>query len=184
MCQNASMMNNYWLIGGGAVLGILIVASVVVAVLQKEAEFAPGSPEATVQDYLRALEEDDFQTVRDTFSPELQSRCGIEDMFRGYRSVGWRRLHESQITLEGSRTLEATTFVIVRIARLRGGDLFGPSEYAFEETFALRQFDGLWRFSENPWPHFDCARSSAEAPRTMGPWVWASDTDGSITRRR
>ena len=150
-------MNNYWLIGGGAILGILIVASIVVAVLQKEAEFAPGLPEAAVQAYLRALDEDDFQTAYDLLSSELQSRCSIEDMFGGNRS-GWWRLHGRRITLEDTRAFDETTFVTVKIARSSGGGLFGPSEYSFEESFALRQFDGHWKFSQNPWPGFDCAR--------------------------
>ncbi len=156
-------MNNYWLIGGGAVLGILIIASVVVAVLQKEAEFAPGSPEAAVQAYLRALDEDDFQGVHDALSPEIQDRCSIEDMFNG-RFPGHRRsgLEDKRITLDGARTLDETTFVTIRISELRGDGLFGPSEFDYDATFALKQFDGHWKFSENPWPRFECARPEPE----------------------
>ncbi len=161
-------MSNYWLIGGGTALGLLIVASVVAAVMRNETEFAPGSPEAAVQNYLRALDEDDFQAAHDALSPELRDACSIEDIFGGNRS-GWWRLHDKQVTLEGARTFDATTFVSVRIAELRSGGLFGPSEYSFEETFTLRQSDGLWKFSENPWPYFDCARPSPEPPRTAAP---------------
>lgn len=151
-------MNNYWLIGGGAILGLLLVASVVVAVLQNEAEFAPGSPEAAVQAYLRSLHEDDFQAVHDALSPELRDKCSIEDMFSG-RYPGQRRsvLEDKRITLEGAKTLGETTFVTVRIVELRSDGLFGPSGYDYDETFTLEQFDGHWKFSENPWPHFDCA---------------------------
>ena len=156
-------MNNYWLIGGAAVLGILILASIVVAVLQNEAEFAPGSPEAAVQAYLRALDEDDFQAVRDALSPELRERCSIKDMFGG-RYVGQRRsvLEDKRITFEGARKLDDITFVTVRIVELRSDGLFGPSGFDYDETFALEQFDGLWKFSENPWPRFDCAWPTPE----------------------
>ena len=152
-------MKNYWLIGGGAALGLLIVASVVAALLQSEAEFAPGSPEAAVQAYLRALDGDDFQAAYETLSPELQSRCSIKDMFGGIESSRWRT-RDRRMTLEDTRTLDDTTFVSVRIAGFRGGDLFGPSEYSFEENFALRQFDGRWRFTQDPWPRFHCARNT------------------------
>ncbi len=168
ICKNISIMNNYWLIGGGAVLGILIVASIVAAVLQKEAEFAPGSPEAAVQAYLRALDEEDFQAAYDLLSPELQSRCSTGDMFGRRVSNRWQ-LEEKRITLESAQTIEETTFVTVRVAELRGGGLFGPSEYAFEVSFALRQFDGHWKFSQNPWPSFDCARDAPEPPRPVAP---------------
>ncbi|MXY22236.1 MAG: hypothetical protein F4Y49_13000 [Dehalococcoidia bacterium] len=151
-------MNNYWLIGGGAILGILIVASIVVAVLQSEAEFAPGSPEAAVQAYLRGLDDDDFQAVHDALSPELQDRCSIEDMF-GRRYVSQRRsaLEDKRITFEGARKLNDITFVTVRIVEMHSDGLFGPSGFDYDETFALEQFDGHWKFSENPWPRFDCA---------------------------
>lgn len=154
-------MNNYWLIGGGAILGILIVASIVVAVLQSEAEFAPGSPEAIVQDYLRSLAEDDFQAAYDALSPELRERCSIEDMVGRRNSRRWQ-LEEKRMTLESVRTLDQTTFVTVRVTELRGGGLFGPSEYSFEVTFTLRRFGENWKFSQNPWPSFDCARATPE----------------------
>ena len=149
-------MNNYWLIGGGAALGILIVASIVAAVLQNEAEFAPGSPEAAVQAYLRALDEDDIRAAYDAFSPELREGCSVEDIFGD--DSDWWRMDEKRITFEGARTLDETTFVTVRISELSGGGLFGPSEYSFEENFALKRFDGDWKFSQYPWPFPRCAR--------------------------
>ena len=155
-----SGMNNYWLIGGGAALGLLLIASVAVAVMQDEAEFAPGSPEGAVQDYLRALDEDDFTAAYDALSPELRERCAIEDIFGGNRSGRWG-LDDRRITLEETRTLEGTTFVTVRMAEYRGGGPFSSYDYDFEETFALRRFDDRWRFTEFPWPHFSCDRSDA-----------------------
>ena len=163
-------MNNYWLIGGAALLALLLIASVIAAVTREEAEFAPGSPEAAVQAYLNALDADDFPAVRDALSPELQAACSIEDMFGG-RYPDQRRsiLEDKRITLEGSQTFDETTFVIVRITEFRNGDLFGPSGYAFGDSFALKQFDGHWKFSENPWPRFDCARPTPEPSRPLAP---------------
>ena len=158
-------MKNYWLIGGAALLGLLLIASVVAAVLQKEADFAPGSPEAAVQAYLRALEEDDFQAAHHALSPELRERCSIEDMFGGRDPHVWRS-SDRRITLEEVRTLGDTTFVEIRIAGFRNGGLFGPSEYDFDESFALRQFDGEWKLSHNPLPYFECARPIPEPTRT------------------
>ena len=158
-------MNNYWLIGGAAVLALLIIASVIAAVTREEAEFAPGSPEAAVQAYLNALISDDFQAARDALSPELRAACSIEDMFGG-RYPGQRRsaLEDKRITLEDSRTFGERTFVTVRIAELRSDGLFGPSGYDYDETFTLKQFDGRWKFSKNPWPSFDCAWPTPEPP--------------------
>lgn len=158
-------MNSYWLIGGGVMLGILIVASVVAAVLQKEAEFEPGSPEAAVQGYLRAIEEGDLQTAYDLLSPELQESCSVEGMFS---EVGdhWPRLEDERVTLEEVRAINDVTIVEVNIAGFRNIGLFGPSEYGWDESFALRRIDGEWKFSQAPWPHFSCTRNG---PSPSGP---------------
>ncbi len=161
-------MNNYWLIGGAAVLGLLLIASVVAAVMQNETEFTPGSPEAAIQAYLRALDEDDLQAAYDSLSSELQERCSIEDMFGG-RDSEWWRLDDSRITLADTRTVGDTTFVTVRIAQFRHGGPFDSSEYAFDEKFALKQFGEPWKFSENPWPRFSCLRRTPEPVRPVSP---------------
>ena len=158
-------MKNYWLVGGGAILSLLLIASVIVAILQEEEDFEPGSPEAAAQDYIRALEEEDFEAAYLTLSPELRERCTIEDMFVGRNSSRWE-LEEKRITLESARTLNETTYVTVRVSELSGGGLFGPSEYSFEVGFALRQFDGNWKFYQNPWPSFDCTQGASESPKS------------------
>lgn len=150
-------MKNYWIIGGGATLGLLFIASVVVTFTQDEASFNPGSPEAVVQDYLNALDSEDFESAYQALSPELRAECAVDEMFGG--RIAWNQdVIDGRITLEDTQELGDTTFVTVKIARLSGGGLFGPSEYDFEERFALKQFDGRWKFSQEPWPFPGCAR--------------------------
>ena len=127
-------MNSYWLIGGAALLGLLLVASIVTALFQDETEFDPGSPEAAVQAYLRALEEDDFQAAYQALSPELRERCSIEDMFGDMDIHRWRP-EDKRITLEEVRTLGDTTFVEIRIAGFRNEGLFGPFRIRLRREF-------------------------------------------------
>ena len=42
-------MTRWWLIGAAAFLAVLLIASIVLALTSKEAEFAPGTPEHAVQ---------------------------------------------------------------------------------------------------------------------------------------
>ena len=56
-------MSRNWLIGGGIFLVALLVASIVIALLEGEETFPEGSTEKAVQDYLRAAEDDDFETA-------------------------------------------------------------------------------------------------------------------------
>ena len=145
-------MKNYWLIGGGVTLGLLLIASVAVTLTQDEADFEPGSPEAVVQDYLSALDSGDFTAAYDAFSSELRAECEMDEMF-GRSAFPDERLEDRRVTLEDTRELDDTVFVTVKMASLSGGGLFGPSAYDFEERFTLKQFDGVWKFSQEPWPY-------------------------------
>ncbi len=138
-------------------MAALLITSVVAALFRDEAEFAPGSPEAAVQNYLRALNNDDFHAIYDGLSPELQEKCSIEDMFKF--SDRWQT-GEKRITIDNMRTFDDTTFITVRIAQFQRVDLFSSGEYSFDETFALKQFDGSWKLSQLPWPHFHCSTDS------------------------
>lgn len=161
-------MNSYWLIGGGVALAVLIVASVITATLQEEAEFEPGSPEAAVQRYLSAVEEKDLQAAYDFLSPELQEKCSVEGMF-GEIGSHWPRLEDARLTLEEVRTLNDVKFVEIKFAGFRDVGLFGPSEYDFNVSFALQQFNGMWKLSQDPWPRFSCTRNgpSPSDPRPI-----------------
>ena len=46
-------MTKWWLIGAATFLAVLLIASIVLALTSKEAEFAPGTPEHAVQSLLR-----------------------------------------------------------------------------------------------------------------------------------
>ena len=56
-------MTRWWLIGAAVFLAVLLVASIALALLSKEAEFAPGTPEHAVQSLLRSVEADDIETA-------------------------------------------------------------------------------------------------------------------------
>ena len=72
-------MERNWLIGGGAILAVLLAASVIVALVRGESEFEPGSPELTVQQYVKALVESDFETAESLWSPGLREDCPFEE---------------------------------------------------------------------------------------------------------
>ena len=49
-------MEKYWIIGGGVLLGVLLIGSIVVSLSNDEDVFEPGTPEYTVQQYLLHIE--------------------------------------------------------------------------------------------------------------------------------
>ena len=158
-------MSRNSLIGGGLFLAALLVASVVVALLEDEESFAEGSVEEAVQVYLKAVEDDDFETAYGSLSSKLKDECPIDE-FAGGNIPTRSDLGDDRVTLEKTTTVKETVFVTVRVTRIRGSGPFGTSESSFEQRFSLRQEDGGWRFTEYPWPFFRCGPFKPEpAPR-------------------
>ena len=156
-------MTRGWLIGGAAFLAALLIASVVVALLEKEKPLPQGTPEAAVQAFLRALGDEDLETAYGLLSRKLKQECTSSEFFGMFRYEEGR-LKEDRIVLEGTRMVDDTAFVMVRVTRVHSPGLFGPSESSFDQRFALRQEDGEWRFSEYPWPFFRCAGKPFPVP--------------------
>ena len=160
-------MSNAWLIGGGAALAALVVASIVVALVEGDGEFEPGSPEAAVQTFLRAVGDDDLETAYSLLSDDLQEQCSVED-FAGGPSRLVSDFDDRRLTIEDTRTVGDTVFVDVRVTDFHGVGPFGTSESSFEQQYALRLTGGQWRFTQYPWPFFQCGPFKpvpAEPPR-------------------
>ena len=154
-------MERNWLIGGGAILVALLAASVIVALARGESEFDSGSPEFTVQQYLKALTESDFETAESFWSPELREDCSFEDFLlnvKGRLSL----LSGARITLDDVQTVGDTAIVSVRTIRTTGGGIFGPSERVGSYDYTVRKFDGDWRIVDHTWPADRCIRSHTE----------------------
>ena len=179
-------MTRGWLIGGALFVGALLIASIVVALLEKEEPLPQGTPEAAVQAFLRALGDEDLETAYNLLSGKLKQDCTLSEFF-GMSRYEEGRLKEDRIVLEGTRMVDDTAFVTVRVTRVHSPGLFGPSEASFEPRFVLRQEDGEWRFSEYPWPFFHCGGKppvpvppgSPEPPTPTPPSGAAADENAS-----
>ena len=159
-------MERIWLIGGGAVLAVLLAASIIVALARGESEFDPGSPEHTVQRYVKALVESDFDTAESLWSPELREDCSFDDFLLNTKR-GLDLMSGARITLDDVQTIGETTIVSVRVTRTTGGGIFGPSERVSSYDYTVRKFDGDWRIIDHTWPADRCIRShSAPEPPT------------------
>ena len=148
-------MTRLWLIGGGVFLGILLIASVVLTLTQKEDLPPIGSPEAAVQNFLKAAQEDEYEVTYDFLSAELKLDCELED-FVGQRRFDGGVMDDSRVTLQKTTTAGGVTFVDVRITRFYGTGPFDSSESSYEQRFSLQQEDDLWKFSAYPWPYGNC----------------------------
>ena len=70
-------MTKWWLIGAAVFLAVLLIASIVLALTSKEAEFAPGTPEHAVQSLLRSVEADDIETAYAMLSQNFSRNASL-----------------------------------------------------------------------------------------------------------
>ncbi len=149
-------MTRGWLIGGAAFLVLLLVVAVVVAIVEGEKTFDDGAPEATVQGFLSAVEDEEDLLAHGFLSQELREECPFDRFFSRSGVLGARMLRYDRISLEQTKIGGDQAFVTVRVTTFQGSGPFRTSESSHEQTFALLHQDDAWVFSEYPWPFFQC----------------------------
>jgi len=178
-------MPKIWLIGAGSLLATLLVASIIVALVQRVEPLPEGTPERAVQLYLAAIADGDLEAARDFLSAELKEQCSIEDLAR--RRYASRELEDSRITLEGTEPVGGKMIVTARVTRLRSNSPFGSSENSYDQLYTLVEEDGSWRFTSDPWPYQGCmkpVRVEPAAPAsvpTVTPTPVAAPTPAAAT---
>ncbi len=120
---------------------VLLVVGVVVAIAttrQPAASYQPGSPEATVAEFVRLIEDGELDEAYELTAIPGLSRERFQEQFN-YRSETSRRVTLVRSDVEGE---EAT--VVVDITTFSSGDTLGGSDYSYRETYRLRRESGRW----------------------------------------
>jgi hypothetical protein len=128
----------------GALVAVLVVIAIVLAVQPPE-QFDPGTPEATVQDYLQAVSDGGQAEVALLMTPELLERCGTDLIQLQYSPESFRAV------ILDTDPFGDRTAVTVEITQGSGRGLFGDS-WSFEETLIVEQDGAEWLIAEAPWP--------------------------------
>jgi hypothetical protein len=129
------------------VIGLIAVVALVVIGLNREpAEFDPNTPEGTVQVYIGALVEGDFETAASYWSDE---GCAP---ISNIPTRGAPQVSVSLVSVDGN---DVQANVVVRITENSEDPLGGLVEY--QEWFTLTRQDGSWRVRQPSWPYYDLA---------------------------
>lgn len=131
-----------------------MVVLVVVALIRDPVQLDPETPSGTVQEYLQAISDDDFEAAFELLHPDEFEDCVPSDIQRHVTEEPFTASLES--TVEPTEDQE-TAIVNVRI-RFGTGGPFGSGWESFE-SFELVSEDGLWLITGEPWPYFsfECA---------------------------
>ena len=175
-------MPRYWLIGGGILVAVLLAVGVILALAGGEQVLDEGTPERAVQDYLKAVSDQDYAAVHASLSKDEFPDCKVEDLVsQGFRSG--KTVRDQRITLEDTQIVNGTAIVTVGVSRLSSEGPFGSTERSHNQTYSLRQDDGAWKFIKYPWPYFNCgnkppASGPAPPPDRTPPPTPAPEPDG------
>ncbi len=141
-----------WLLPAG--IGLLVVVLVVVALVREPVQLDPSTPEGTVQEYLQAIGDKDYDRALEILHPDEFEDCVAADIARSAPNDPFTA---SLDDAESERGADDEVVVSVRM-RFGTGGMFGSS-WENWETFTLRSEDGAWWITGRPWPHFhwECA---------------------------
>lgn len=150
-------ITKYWLIAGGAALAALMTISVILALVDSEAQFPTDSPEAAVQRMLRAAEDGDGEAIYAMLSETLRGKCPAEN-FLDANAYGYGGGGDIQAVLEDTKSVNGATVVSVNVRRFDYGDsvFYGGGGYGYHENYRLAQEGGEWKFTDYPWPYGYC----------------------------
>lgn len=138
-----------------AVVGLLLLAAAAVALSlsRSEPDLPAGSPEATVQAYLREVYSGDMEAALTHVDPG--AGCATGDLEDGYLP------QDSRVVLRETSTSGRTATVQVDVVRPESGP-FAGTEWSDHQTFRLRQTGDDWLITGVPWPAYRCDESERD----------------------
>ena len=121
-----------------------VVALVLIGLNREPAALDPGTPEGTVQAYIGALVEGEFETAADFWA---------DDGCTPSSTIPTRGAPDVSVSLVSVDGNDVQANVVVRISENSEEPLGGLVEY--EEWFTLVRRDGAWRVRQPSWPYYD-----------------------------
>lgn len=157
-----------WIVPLSVAAGVLILGAI--ALLREPAQFDPTTPEGTVQEYLQAISDENYDRAFEVLLPESFNGCDAQDIARAapddFYSASLRSngggFDEFRFDTDFGGDpgfIDPDVWVEVTIQRGDGGGPFGGGweEWA---SIGLVEEGGFWWIVGDPWPHFvwSCAR--------------------------
>ena len=133
----------------GAALVVLIAAGVAVGVMREPVLLDPHTPEGTVQAYVQAILDGEWNEARSHLTDDLEAECSISDFRRSWLPGSLAA------TLDDVRLHGDEAEVVVRMRTAAEPEPFG-GRYETTEVFDLIREGPTWRVTGQPWPVYDC----------------------------
>ena len=136
----------WWFVGGFILaIGVLLA----IALTREPVALDPNTPEGTVQNYLQAISDEDYEGAINLVHPDSDQGCSPADLAIASPET-------FTATLGDTRTQGGSSLVIVTIREgSREPEPFESSFGGYEEFFELENDTGVWLIIGSPWPYYD-----------------------------
>ncbi len=118
------------------------------------ATLSADTPEGTVQRYLQAITDRDYEAAHALLALSVATACPLDDFRQGVR---WYEDREFTARLGGSRVVGGETEVTVRISERSTPPPFGTGESLHAQRYRLLETDAGWRLAAVGFPARFCA---------------------------
>lgn len=122
---------------------LVVAALTVVALLREPVTLDPSTPEGTVQIYLQALADNDFEAALDQTTDDIQQECSAQDISDNF--------YYDSFTATLGETRELGTVTVVEVAINQSDAGFADGYF---EQMELTDEGGSWAITGDPWPYF------------------------------
>ncbi|MGH2483830.1 MAG: hypothetical protein ACRDE9_05190 [Candidatus Limnocylindria bacterium] len=151
---------------GIGVVAILAVVAVGISAARDPDQFPADSPQAALQAYLQAFEDEDYEAAYASFSADVQRQMSLEDFQRSaidyhlYATESRRVLYDGIDQVETDGDERATLRLTVEVSY---GDVLFADRYAYPTEVRMVREDGAWRIDQ-ALVHLDPVPVPAPAP--------------------
>jgi hypothetical protein len=148
---------------GIGVVAILAVVAVGLSAARDPDQFPADSPQAALQAYLQAFDDEEYEAAYASFSADVQRQMSLEDFeraatdYRQYATESRGVLYDGVETDGGER---ATLRLTVEVSY---GDVLFADRYSYPTEVRMVREDGAWRIDQ-ALVHLDPAPVPAPAP--------------------
>ncbi len=129
------------------IVALVIIAILsVIALTRKPLELDPDTPEGTVQAYLQAIADKDYDDAYSYLSTDIQRDCSPTDIANNVYYDTFNAVLGDINEFGDSVTVEASIQF--------GATPLDPGIDGYYERFSLMEEDGEWVITLDPWPYF------------------------------
>jgi len=148
---------------GIGVVAILAVVAVGLSAARDPDQFPADSPQAALQAYLQAFDDEDYEAAYASFSADVRGQMGLEDFERAATDYHLYATESRRVLYDGVETDGDERATLRLTVEVSYGDLLLADRYSYPTEVRMVREDGAWRLDQ-ALVHLDPAPVPAPAP--------------------